>query len=62
MERDLVSLFKNIPAGFKNIIRSYESCLKKIKNNFWSIEFNSVCFKKSFIKSVDFREVNIFLI
>ena len=30
MEKNLISVFKNIPAKFKNITRSYKRCLKKL--------------------------------
>ena len=36
-------LINNIPENFKNKLRKYEICLKKINLNYLSIEFNSTC-------------------
>ena len=42
----VVGLYTECLRAFRRLKRrSYEKCLKKINNNFWSIEFNLICYK-----------------
>ena len=49
MDRNYDFLINEIPENFLNVLRKYESSLKKINLNYWSIEFNSMCLNKGIL-------------